>query len=142
MTFVSRTARWVQRSAPRRVLVLLAFAAAVGLGFVVWGSQGGAATAAAPVGLKATRGDLTVTVGAVGRIVQAGAATQLPPVAGSSTAAAGETPGSVVFPRASGQVTEVLVAPGDRVAAEEPLALLDDGGVVFILGVVMHRGNI
>ena len=111
------------------LFILVTLVAAVVTAVGVWRLQSGTAAAVATPGLKVTRGDLTVTVGGVGRIVQAGEPTQLPPAAGSSTAAAGETPGSAVFPRASGQVTEFLVAPGDRVAAEEPLALLDDGGV-------------
>jgi len=105
--------------------VVVALVTAVG----VWRLQGGTASAQPVPGLEATRADLIVRVGGVGRIVQAGEPAQMPPAAGSGTAAAGETPGSAVFPRASGQVTELLVAPGDRVAAEEPLALLDDGGV-------------
>jgi len=107
------------------VILVAALVTAVG----VWRLQGGTASAQPAPGLKASRGDLTVTVGGVGRIVQAGEPTQAPPAAGSSTASAGETPGSAVFPQVSGQVTEFLVSPGDRVVAGEPLAVLDDGGV-------------
>lgn len=125
MTLVSRTTRWMSGRSLRGALVLLALVAAVGIGFVGCGSQGGAAPAAAPVGLMATRGDLTVTVGGVGQIVQAGQSTQPPPTTG--TAPAAETPGFSVFPQVSGQVTVFLVAPGQHVAAGQPVALLNDG---------------
>lgn len=113
----------------RRLVVLVAVLAVLGTAVGAWWTQGGTAAAASPTGLKVIRGDLTVTVGGVGKIVEAGEPTQAPPVAGSSTAAAGETPGSVVSAGTSGRVTVVLVAPGDRVSAGEPLALLNDGGL-------------
>lgn len=106
-------------------LALVAFAAAV----VAWQLESGSApTTAAPAGFKAARGDLTVTVGGVGRIVQAGEPTQAPTTAAGATPS-GETPGFPVFARVTGQVTDLLVASGQHVTAGEPLALLDDGGV-------------
>ncbi|MGI8478833.1 MAG: efflux RND transporter periplasmic adaptor subunit [Gaiellaceae bacterium] len=113
----------------RRLFILVILVVALVTAAGLWRLQGGTASAQPVTGLKAARGDLTVTVGGVGRIVQVGEPAPIPTAPGSSTAATGETPGTAVFPRASGQVTALLVAPGDRVAAGEPLALLDDGGV-------------
>ena len=129
MNLSSRTTRWVRACDRRRVLVLLALASAVGIGIAVWGFRGVTATAAAPVGLTATRGDLTVTVGGVGQIVQAGQSTQPPATTGGSTAPAAGTPGFSVFPQASGQITVFLVAPGQHLTAGQPVALLNDGGL-------------
>jgi HlyD family secretion protein len=112
----------------RRGLILLAVALAVGVGIAMRGLPGGTATAAAPVGLTATRGDLTVTVGGVGQIVQAGQSTQPPPTTGTTTPTV-ETPGFSVFPQASGQLTAFLVQPGQHAAAGQPVALLNDGGL-------------
>ena len=123
MTRVLKSARG------RRFLLLVILVAVLVTAIGVWRLQGGTASVQPAPGLKAVRGDLTVTVRGVGRIVQAGEPAQAPPAAGSSTASAGETPGSAVFPQVSGQVTEFLVSPGDRVVAGEPLAVLDDGGV-------------
>jgi HlyD family secretion protein len=108
---------------------------AIALGF--WGVlRGGSAAANDAPAATATRGDLVVSVGGVGRIVQAKAsrpiATPAPP-GGTSTASAPatptEAPPDAVFPRTSGRVSRFLVAPGDLVVAGAPLALLDDGGV-------------
>ncbi len=105
----------------RRLFILVILVVALVTAVGVWRLQGGTASAQPVPALKVTRRDLIVTVGGVGRIVQAGQPTQMPPAAGSSTAAVGETPGSAVFPL-SGQVTEFIAAPGDLVAAGEPLA--------------------
>lgn len=109
--------------------MLVAVLAAIGTAVGVWRTHGGTAAATSPSGLKVTRGDLTVAVGGVGRIVQAGEAASAPPATGGGTAVVAETPGFAVFPRASGQVTAVLVAPGDHVAAGQPVALVNDGGL-------------
>jgi HlyD family secretion protein len=107
---------------------------AISLGF--WGVlRGGSAAANDAPAATAARGDLVVSVGGVGRIVQAKAsrpiATPAPP-GGTSTASAPatptEAPPDAVFPRTSGRVSRFLVAPGDLVVAGAPLALLDDGG--------------
>lgn len=129
MNLFTRTARLV-RSSPRRVATLLSLTLALVVGVAAWESHGSAATAAAPAGFTATRGDLTVTVGGVGQIVQAGQSSQpTQPVAATGTVPAPETPGFSVFPQTSGKVTVFLVSPGRHVAAGQPLALLNDGGV-------------
>jgi HlyD family secretion protein len=120
---------------PRRALAPLALGAfAIGLGF--WGVLGGGSAAAndAPTA-TAVRDDLVVTVGGVGRIVQAKASRPITAPAaavgsttGSATAAPTEAPPDAVFARTSGRVSRFLVAPGDLVVAGAPLALLDDGG--------------
>jgi HlyD family secretion protein len=117
-----------------RALVPVALVPVV-IGAVILGLQGGAPAAAedAPAA-TAEREDLVVTVGGVGRIVQAKAAK---PIATPSAAAAGagasgstptEAPPDAVFPRASGRISKFLVAPGALVVSGQPLALLDDGG--------------
>jgi len=86
---------------------------------------------------EATRGDVVVTVGGVGRIVESGLASDIavPSSSGTSAAAAASataTPGAMsataVFPQTSGRVVRFLVRPGQRVAVGQPLALLDDRG--------------
>ena len=125
------TARSVQ---PRRALVPLGLASlAIGLAF--WGVLGGGSAVAndAPTA-TAKRDDLVVTVGGVGRIVQAKASRPIvaPAPSGSTAtstpAAATEAPPDAVFARTSGRMSRFLVAPGDLVVAGAPLALVDDGG--------------
>jgi multidrug resistance efflux pump len=84
---------------------------------------------------KASRGDVVITVGGVGRIVEARAAGQIsvPSAAatgsGSSTTTATPTtaPADAVFPNAAGRLARFLVTPGRRVQAGDPIAVLDDG---------------
>jgi len=87
---------------------------------------------------EATPGDVVVTVGGVGRIVESGLASDIavPSSSGASAGAAASAtatpPGAMsataVFPQTSGRVVRFLVRPGERVAAGQPLALLDDRG--------------
>jgi multidrug efflux pump subunit AcrA (membrane-fusion protein) len=117
-----------RRGARRRVLLLCAFAAWVGAGIGVLQVRGGNAEAAAAVTtFRATRGDLVVSVGGVGRIVERGASTQVavPSGPGGSGSSA---PADAVFARASARVRKLLVVPGQQVEAGDPVALLDDGG--------------
>jgi len=125
----------------RRGLVWLAFAAlAIGISLSVWQLQSApAASESAAAAATATRDDIVLTVGGVGRIVQAGVSAEiaLPGAAaggatapgsaasGGASAAAG-TSANAVFPGTSGHLVRFLVAPGQRVAAGQPLALLDD----------------
>ena len=126
---------------PRSVPTQRAFAplglTVLALALGLWGVlRGGSAAANDAPAATATRADLVVSVGGVGRIVQAKAsrpiATPAAP-AGTSTAPAPatptEAPPDAVFPRTGGRVARFLVAPGDLVVAGAPLALLDDGGV-------------
>jgi multidrug efflux pump subunit AcrA (membrane-fusion protein) len=132
----------------RRALAPLGLVAlAIGFGF--WGLLGGGSAAAedAPAA-TAARGDLVVSVGGVGRIVQARASRPIttPAPAGGSTAGSApatptEAPPDAVFPRTSGRVSRFLVAPGDLVVVGGPLALLDDGGVAAA-GVEQARNDL
>ena len=120
---------------PRRALAPLGLVAvAIGLGF--WGLLGGGSAAAedAPAA-TAARDDLVVSVGGVGRIVQAKASRPITAPAPSGGATAGsapatptEAPPDAVFPRSIGRISKFLVAPGDLVVAGGALAILDDGG--------------
>jgi len=109
----------------------------------VWQLQGKSAAAPSTSSIQVSRGDLVVSVRGVGRAVEAGPSGQItvPGAAsssGASTAAAGSAPtgaggsssvpADAVFAHAAGRVLKVLVAPGRRVAAGQPLALLSDGG--------------
>jgi multidrug efflux pump subunit AcrA (membrane-fusion protein) len=120
-----------------RAAIWLALGAAVGIGILVWRLQaGGSGTAESLPIVKASRADLIVSVGGVGRIVEASAPVQLaggaagsaalavPGVGGGATSA----PVDAVFPGAAGHVSRLLVGTGQHVAAGQPIALLDDGG--------------
>jgi HlyD family secretion protein len=128
-----------------RVLVGPLLAVGIGAGIGVWQLSADSAPASTPVA-RAVKGDLVVSVGGVGRIVEArtspqisvpgtagggGAAGTTPSGTGSSavgSAAGGATtaPADGVFPRTSGRIVRFLVKPGDRVVAGQRLALLDD----------------
>ena len=126
------------------LLVGAVLAAGTGTGIGVWKLSAGTAPASTPVA-RAVKGDLVVSVGGVGRIVQASTSTQIsvPGAAGGggamATAASGpgspagnasggatSAPADGVFPRTSGRIVRFLVAPGDHVVAGQKLALLDD----------------
>lgn len=118
-----------KRGAPRRAAVaVLVILTVGGIGFGTWQGRGGRAEAAAAVTtFKATRGDLVVSVGGVGRIVERGAFTQLAVPSGSGGSGS-SAPADAVFARASARVSKLLVAPGQQVEAGDPVALLDDSG--------------
>jgi HlyD family secretion protein len=130
---------------PRRALVLalagaIAIASHLGAGLL----QSAPAAAESGAVARAARADVVLTVGGVGRIVQAGQPTEiaLPSTAGSgsgstasasggaggTSAAPSGTSATAVFPRTSGSLRRFLVAPGQRVAAGQALAVLDDRG--------------
>ena len=93
-------------------------------------SGGGSAAETTPAE-KVTRDDIVVSVGGVGRIVQARAIGRTIEITtgggtpGSSTPA----PANAVFSQASGNIVRYLVRPGQRVRFRQPLLRLDDGGV-------------
>jgi len=99
--------------------------------FVVLQQSGGATAQEAGQVAEVTRDDVVLVVGGVGRIVPAGAATQ---ISVSSTAGAasgatvGETMGGAIYPGTSGRLLRFVVEPGQRVAAGQVVARLDDGG--------------
>lgn len=80
-------------------------------------------------------GDVVVTVGGVGRIVPASSPSSVV-LASSAGATSGSgqgggataAPPDAVFARTTGSVSAVLVKPGERVVAGQPIAALDDAG--------------
>jgi multidrug efflux pump subunit AcrA (membrane-fusion protein) len=105
-----------------------------------WELQTGNAVSAPLPTVAATRGDVVVSVGGVGRIVESRAETDIgvPSSSSASNAASGgaasssgasTAPGDAVFPRVTGHIQRFLVVPGQRVKANQPIALVDDGGV-------------
>jgi len=124
---------------PRGIYVLLGLAAAVAIGFSVWRLQTGSAASADTVSTaRATLGDIIVSVGGVGRIVQTENSQIVVPSTGGGTAsgssgsgaASGGTsvPSGAVFSGAPGRIERFLVAPGQNVVAGQMLAVLNDGG--------------
>jgi multidrug efflux pump subunit AcrA (membrane-fusion protein) len=132
----------VRVHARRRGFFFLAVSGGVVTGLIfgiVWLQSAPAASETPGTVVKATRSDVVVTVGGVGRIVQSGLAGEIsvPSAAGNGAlAAAGSGPTSAptttsatsVFPQMSGHVIRFLVVPGQRVAVGQPLALLGDRG--------------
>jgi RND family efflux transporter MFP subunit len=127
--------------APRRTLLWVGLAAAIGIGIAVWRiqSEASASSSALLPTVKVTRADLVVSVGGVGRIVEKNGATQItiPGASSSGTSSSGTStptgntataPSDAVFPRTSGHVARMLVEPGQRVRAGQAIAVLDDGG--------------
>ena len=122
---------------PRRTVLWVGIAAAIGIGVAVWRIQGDASASSSALlpTVKVTRADLVVSVGGVGRIVEKNGGEQITipsaPAAGATTTSGSTSsaPADAVFPRASGHVARILVAPGRRVHAGQPIAVIDDGGV-------------
>lgn len=136
----------------RPALAALGVAMTIAAGVAVWQLRGGSAPHAATPVATATRGDVVVSVGGVGRIAEAKAASQIslpgasagsgsagastaaggtsgsPPSASTSTGGSGSASADSVFPRTSGRVSRLLVSPGRQVTDGQVLAILDDGG--------------
>jgi RND family efflux transporter MFP subunit len=125
----------------RRTLVAAVLVLAIGIGITVWRLDSGTAAPTAFSFVRAEKGDVIVSVGGVGRIVQTGQASEILVPAGgtgggsstgsgtsSPSAAVGAVPADAVFPRAAGHLKTFLVQRGQRVRAGQALALLDDGG--------------
>lgn len=114
----------------RRGLIWLALAVLAGTAIGVWKLQDNAVAADALSTAAATRGDIVVSVGGVGRIIEAKAPDQIAASGGNGSNASGASgaPANAVFPGAAGYVRELLVVPGRRVTSGSPLAILDDGG--------------
>lgn len=121
---------------PRRTLVaLVLLGAGVTTALVVWPFNGGGGGATAVPTAKAARGDVVLTVGGVGRIVPSGSATPIAvpaPQGSASGSGPAATPADAVFATVSGHLARYLVAPGERISAGEPLAVLDDGGAAAV----------
>src|SRR5262245_50111241 len=118
----------------RRAVAGLVVAACVAGG--VGASQLESGTAAKPAVdvVAATRGNVVVSVGGVGRVVEANATGSIPlPAAGSAAGAGGATasgssvaPAGSVFAQSPGHISRFLVRPGQHVTAGQPLAIVDD----------------
>jgi HlyD family secretion protein len=134
---VSTTSGITSTVRSRRGVVWLAviFGGCLASALSAWQLQAAPVASESATSAKATRGNVIVTVGGVGRIVPAGAASEIVVPAAANAAASGGTPSATpsgtsataVFPRMSGRLVKFLVKPGQRVAAGQPLALLDDG---------------
>jgi RND family efflux transporter MFP subunit len=136
---VSRVTSLARAQSRRRGLLFftLIAAAITGLIFLVVSLESApAASEEAGTSVEATRGDVVVTVGGVGRIVQSGLVSEISVPSGTAAATGGSgttsapttTSATSVFPQTSGHVVRFLVVPGQRVAAGQPLALLGDRG--------------
>jgi RND family efflux transporter MFP subunit len=126
---------------PQRALGVAALALAALVAAAIWLVQSGQSAAAPDVSIvRATRGDVVVSVGGVGRVVTAGGASVIEPpgsAAASGTTASGSAGGSAtpvpadaVFARVVGHVDRLLVQAGQHVVAGQPLARLDDDGAL------------
>jgi HlyD family secretion protein len=124
----------------KRILGAIAvLAAAAGAGIALWPLHGGSHALGALATARASRGDVVIAVGGVGRIVEARATGPISvpsatPGGGASTTPNAQTtaPADAVFPSASGHVARFLVAPGRKVYAGDPIAVLDDGSAAAI----------
>jgi RND family efflux transporter MFP subunit len=126
---------------PQRALAVVALVVAAVIGGGIWLTQRGTSAGTEPgMSVKASRADVVVSVGGVGRIVTgSGAAAIEVPAAGTGGNAGASTSGSTsgssssapadaVFPRATGRVARFVVAPGQHVVRGQPIAVLDDNG--------------
>ena len=123
---------------PQRALAVAALVAAALIGVAIWLAQNGRSAGTPDISsVRATRGDVVVSVGGVGRVVTGGVATvELPASGGSSGAgASGSTsaspssaPADAVFPHVAGHVQRLFVQQGQHVAAGMTLAVIDDNG--------------
>jgi HlyD family secretion protein len=123
---------------PQRPLAVTALAAAVLIGGSIWLAQSGHSAGTPDVTIAtASRGDVTVTVGGVGRIVTGNvAAIELPASGGSSSSSttastsggSSSAPADAVFARTTGHIGRLLVQPGRHVTTGQPLAVIDDNG--------------
>ena len=123
---------------PQRALAVTALVVVAVLGGGIWLVQSGQSAAAPDVSIvRASRGDVVVSVGGVGRIVTGGGASviELPASGGTTTSgsAAGSSssaPADAVFAHVPGHVDRLLVKAGQHVSAGQPLARLDDDGAL------------
>ena len=114
----------------RRTLVGLAVVAALGVSLAAWQLRGSSAASAPVPTVTATRGDIVVSVRALGKVVDARAAEiGTTPAGGAGQPGAGGSAlagiSQVVSPRVGGRVIAVLVAPGQHVVAGAVVARLD-----------------
>lgn len=117
----------------RRTLVCLAVVVAAGIGLTACQLRGSSSASASVPTARVVRGDIVVSVRAVGKVVDARAASMGTSTGGSGAAAStgGQSPAAAVagtsqliYPQAGGRVTAVFVSPGQPVAARQVLAQL------------------
>ena len=120
------------RGVKKRALLIGLALLVTGAGVAGWQLTGKVPTRAPVPTVVARRRDVAVTVGGLGKVVDVHAATHAFAPSGSaggstgsSSAAASASAGRAVFPSAAGRVVSVLVAPGQRVALGQPVAVLD-----------------
>ncbi len=119
--------------APQRVFALTGLVLVSVIGGGIWLTQRGTSAGAAPgLSVTASRGNLVVSVGGVGRIVtgNGAAAIDVPAaaVSGSGSGGSSVVPADAVFPHTSGHLERFLVKPGQHVAAGQPIAVIGDNG--------------
>jgi multidrug efflux pump subunit AcrA (membrane-fusion protein) len=138
------------RASSRRVIGVTAVLAGAGaVAFVALSTGRGAKPQPQGELVPVSRGDVSVTVGGIGHVTTLTGAARLA-VPSSSSAAVAASPGSrsgatgsgagasspreapvdAVFPAVAGHVTQLLVAPGQRVLAGQPVARLADDGTI------------
>ena len=122
------------RGVKKRALLIGLALLVTGAGVAGWQLTGKVPTRAPVPTVVARRRNVVVTVGGLGKVVDVHAATHAFAPSGSaggstgsSSAAASASAGRAVFPSAAGRVVSVLVAPGQRVALGQPVAVLDSG---------------
>lgn len=120
---------WRVGTVGRRIAVV-AIAVASGFGALAWKLQDGASSGSAGrvATVRAVRGDVIVSVRAIGRVIPADRGSILPvaSTAGSSAPTASTAGTSrLVLAAVGGRVLQVLVAPGARVRVGQPIARLD-----------------
>ncbi len=87
------------------------------------------AGAAEPTLAQVVKGDMTVTVGGVGRLVSVGSVDAVETSSASAGQSASGAIADGVFAHTSGHVAKILVQPGQSVRVGQLLAVLDDNGV-------------
>jgi HlyD family secretion protein len=113
-----------------RVRVGIALLATVVLVLVFHARGGGVEAAEPPAGIKVGRANLVVSVGGVGRIVEARTSFLTPSASGSASGGSSATfIANAVYPRTGGRIAKLFVEAGKRVAEGQVVAIIDDGGV-------------
>ena len=113
----------------RRTGAGLLIVAVVAIGAGVWQLRGSSSASSSLATVRATRGELVVSVRARGRVVDARSASigtaATPAAGGAATPPAAAVTTQPIFPQVGGRVVALLVAPGKHVAAGQILARLD-----------------
>ena len=128
--------RWFHPS--RRSASTVFLLSALGVTVLLLQSRGSSSGKQSAPSSVVTRGDVVISVGGVGRIVDAQSqgvvalptgATGAAGTSAPSASAASSAPPGAVFPRASGAIARLLIAPGSHVRMNQAIAVLDDRGI-------------